>query len=1138
MTDAVDANRPAGAGLFTAATGEPGWPFVGRVREMQELRAALEDAAAGQGRLFLVTGEPGIGKSRLMEEFAKLLVGQGWRVLVGRCWEHGGAPAYWPWIQVIRAAGGQFEDCLPGSPDADDRPRTSEPGWAPAFVDPGSDRFGLFDGVARFLAEVAGKDPVLVVLDDLHAADEPSLLLLRFVAQTMTAERVLLLGAYREAEGRVHELAELFADLARLGRRIPLRGLSRPEVGAYMGRVAGRAPPEAAVARVHDVTAGNPFFVGEVVRVLPASGSLVDPGDSVADPMRWIPEEVRALIRRRVAGLPTEAVSNLRVAAVIGREFELRILRRISRLSVGRLADALSEAVRAGILAEDVSVPGRYAFSHDLVRETLYQDMAVARRLALHRTIGLVLADVFHEDPEPHLAVLAHHFMQSAALGDAALAVEYSIRAGDRAAGLLAYEDAAQHYRRALQLLPMLEHAGQERRCAVLLRLGDVQWRAGELKGAYPTFEEAAAVAGRLGAAEMLARAALGYVSGGAPFRLGLGGLLQTGEFGDQITGVRLLEQALAALPDRDSSLRAQALARLATELYPTDQPDRCAALSEQAVAMARRLGDPEALLVALHGRHWAMMAPDGVGGRLANAAELLDVGATVGDQEMTFLAHHVRLHCFLELCDVGGVDAELKAMAHVADRIRQPVYQWHAASLRVMRTLLDGRLDEAEGVARGLLDPASPSRSDHLTYLVECILMVAIRWAQGRLGEVQDAIRLYGERFPAIARWRDALVAAELTDQPAARSEVERHARRGFADLPRDGLWILHLCALAEACIVIGDHPRAAQLYQLLSPYADRNAISVSTVPFGPVALRLGMVAAMLGRWEEAERHFQLAMERCDRLGARAVTARVLYEQAKMRVARGGDAGLASAVELLGLADDICQELQLPGVRDRVATLAATVSSRRTAGAEPSVPGAVFRQEGEYWTLAYGGEFARLRDMKGLGYLACLLRHPGQEMHALELVRDAEGSPAQRVSGLGPNQVVGAELRMSRLDQADALFDPQAKEAYRHRLRDLEEDLEQARFWNDPERAARAEQEIDALTQELLRGTGLGGRDRTLTSPAERARVSVTKAIKRAVRVVAGHCPALGDHLAASIRTGRFCSYAPPGEAPPPWSL
>jgi hypothetical protein len=201
-------------------------------------------------------------------------------------------------------------------------------------------------------------------------------------------------------------------------------------------------------------------------------------------------------------------------------------------------------------------------------------------------------------------------------------------------------------------------------------------------------------------------------------------------------------------------------------------------------------------------------------------------------------------------------------------------------------------------------------------------------------------------------------------------------------------------------------------------------------------------------------------------------------------------------------------------------------------------VSGAVFRQEGEYWTLAYGDELARLRDMKGLGYLRCLLRRPGQEMHALELVREAGGSPAQPASGIRANRIVDADLRMSRLDQADALFDPQAKQAYRGRLRDLEEELEQARFWNDPERAARAEQEIDALTQELLRGTGLGGRERTLTSPAERARVSVTKAIKHAVRVIATQCPALGDHLVASIRTGRFCSYAPPGEAPPTWSL
>jgi DNA-binding SARP family transcriptional activator len=1119
-------------------TGEPDRPFVGRAWEMRELRAALAEAAAGQGRLLLVTGEPGIGKSRLMEEFARLVVDQGWRVLVGRCWEHGGAPAYWPWIQVIRAAGGEFEDYLPGSRNADDRSSTSEPEWAPAPVNPESDRFRLFDGVARFLAGVAGKDPVLVVLDDLHAADEPTLLLLRFVVQTMTAERILLLGAYREAEGRVHELAELFADLARVGHRIPLRGLSRPEVGAYMGQVAGRAPPEAAVARVHDVTAGNPFFVGEVTRVLPASGSLDDPGDSVADPLGRIPEEVRALIRRRVAGLSTEAVSNLRVGAVIGREFELHILRRISRLSLGRLAEALSEAVRAGILVEDVAVPGRYAFSHDLVRETLYQDMAIARRLALHRTIGLVLAQVFHEDLEPHLAVLAHHFVQSAALGDAAPAVEYSTRAGDHAAALLAYEDAARHYARALDLLSMLEDAGGARRCALLLRLGDAQWRAGDTEKARRSFEEVAAVSDRLDAPETLARAALGYVTAGAPVRLGLGGLILTGNLGEGMTGIRRLEQALAALPEGDSSLRTQVLARLATELYPTGQTDRQAALSEQAVAMAQRLGDSEALLVALHSRHWAAMAPDHINQRLTNAAEMLDVAAKVGDEEMAFLARHARLHDFLELCDVGRVDAELEAMALTADRIRQPFYQWHMTSMRAMRAMLDGRLEEAERLARSTLEITGLRPGEYVTYVFEHALMVAIRWQQGRLGELQQTVRAHGEQYPSIARWRNALAAVELADERTARDEIERHARSDFAELPRNGLWILHLCALAEACVLIRDQQRAARLYELLSPFAERNVVPLSTMPFGPVALRLGMLAAMLGRWQEAERHFEVAMERCGRLGARAVTARVLYERSRMLLAQGAGGDHATAAELLAQAEAICRELDLPGISKRIAALAASVAQPRRPEGAHAAAGAVFRREGDYWTLAYRGELARLRDTKGLGYLACLLRHPGREVHVLELVREVEGSPNKPAQGPRRADAVAAGLGVSRLEEADPLLDAQAKEAYRRRLRELEEDLEEARSWSDPERAARAEAEIDALTTELARAAGLGGRHRPLATPAERARVSVTKATRTAIRTVGRHCPALGDHLAASVRTGRFCSYAPPGETPPAWSL
>jgi tetratricopeptide (TPR) repeat protein len=1135
MADASDVSRPAGAGLVATGTSEPARPFVGRLRELGELSAGLVESAAGRGCLFMVTGEPGIGKSRLMEEFAGLLADQGWRVLTGRCWEHGGAPAYWPWIQVVRAAGSEFEECMPAPAGTGGRPGTSGPLPAPTSADPESDRFRLFDGVARFLTKVADDRRLLVVLDDLHAADEPSLLLLRFLAQTTAGERIVLLGAYREAEQRVHELVELFAELARVGHLIRLRGLSHAEVGSYISRVAARAAPEAVVAKVHDVTAGNPFFVGEVVRVLLADGSLADAGQPMVDPVLRIPEEVHALIRRRVAGLEREAIANLRVAAVIGREFELGVLQRVSRLSVRRLADALSEAVRAGILAEDTSVPGRYAFTHDLVRETLYQDMPAARRLVLHRTVGLVLQALFDDDLEPHLAELAHHFNRSAPLGDAAPAVEFSVRAGDRAAELLAYEDAARHYARALRLLPMLEHADGEQRCAALLRLGDVLWRAGDDKQARRSFEEAAAVASRLGAAEMLARAALGHVAGAGL----VGGAGVTGWDGET-THVHLLEQALAALPEGDSPLRAQVLARLAAALYQrADQADRPAALCEQAVGMARRLGDPQALLVALHARHWATLAPDLHSVRLANAAEMLDVAVTVGDEEAAFLARHARLHCLLERCDIAGVDAELEAMARLADRTRQPFHRWRTANARAMRALLEGRLEEAERLARGALEIGGLRQSEYVTYLFEHALLIAIRWMQGRLGELREAIRFHGEWYSSLARWRNALVAVELADERAARAEVERHALRDFADLPRDGLWLLHLCSLAEACVPLGDERRAARLYQLLSPYADRNAISMTTMPFGPVALRLGMMAAMLGRWEEAERHFQLAMERCTQLGAPAITARVLYEHARMLVARGEEADLPSAAKLLARAEGICRQLDLPGVGDRVAALAASIDpGRRPAVAEPSTPGAVFRREGDYWTLAYAGQTAHLRDMKGLHYLACLLRRPGREVHVLELVREAEGVPAEPARGLSSDAMLQTGLRRSRLDEADRLFDPQAKAAYRRRLRDLEEELEEARSWGDPERAARAQEEMDALTEELLREAGLGGRNRALPSPAERARVSVTKAIRKAVRTTASQCPALGDHLAASVRTGRYCCYAPPGEAPPTWSF
>ncbi|MBA3263236.1 MAG: AAA family ATPase [Thermoleophilaceae bacterium] len=414
----------------------PGRPFVGRVTELEELRAALDLTAARRGFLFLLSGEPGIGKTRLMHELAREAGERGWRVAAGRCWEEGGAPAYWPWIQAVRALGGDFERLA------------ARPGES---VDPQTVRFRLFNAVAEFLVDTAQARPLVVVLDDLHAADAASLVMLRFVSEAVADAPVLVVGSYREREARLHERPESFAELVRVATRVSLQGLSVDEVEAYFAGVTGGDAPRSPAARLHVLTGGNPFFLGEVVRLV-AHDTLLD-GGAALDPMGRVPEEVRTLLRRRIADLPQDAVEALRVAAVVGREFNFRVLERTCRVSVARLLDVLAEACDAGVITEDPAFPRRYAFVHELVRETLYDDLAAAQRLELHRMIGAVLEELYRNDLDPHLSEIAHHLALAAPVGDVSAAVGYLVRAGDRAASLLAYEEAGVHYERALGLL-------------------------------------------------------------------------------------------------------------------------------------------------------------------------------------------------------------------------------------------------------------------------------------------------------------------------------------------------------------------------------------------------------------------------------------------------------------------------------------------------------------------------------------------------------------------------------------------------------------------------------------------------------------------------------------------------------------
>jgi eukaryotic-like serine/threonine-protein kinase len=1082
----------------------PGRPFVGRTGELFELRAALDHTQDGLGLLVLLSGEPGIGKTRLMQESAREAGERGWRVAAGRCWEEGGAPAYWPWIQAMRSLGGDVE-------------RFAAAAGGPA--DPETVRFRLFDAAGQFLIEAARERPLMIVLDDLHAADAASLVLLRFVSEAIADAPILVVGSYREREVRMHERRESFAELTRIATRISLQGLSVEDVEDYLADATGSEASRSLATKVHALTGGNPFFLGEVVRLVAHNGL----GDEAADLDRMgrVPDEVRTLLRRRMADLPDETVGALRVAAVIGREFHLRVLERTSRLGVARLLDVLAEAGDAGVIFEDPAIPRRYAFVHELVRETLYEDLAPAERLELHRTIGTVLEELYRNDLDPHLSEIAHHLALAAPVGDASAAIDYLVRAGDRAAGVVAYEEAGVHYERALGLLGAAEEGSRERRCELLLRLGDARWRAGDTRAARASFEEAAELARRLGDGEMLARAALGYV-------IGLGGFLLFARFEVGATGVGLLEEALAALPPDDSPLRARVLARLAVEMHTSYEVERRIAASTEAIEMSRRLGDSEALVTALHARHWAFGAPEMVHERLENTEEMLAVAAELGDEELAFLAHNSRFHCFLELCDGPGVDAEIAAVTQLGERIQQPFYRWHGVCLQVIRAELDGRFGDAERLAQEALRIARLRHSEYAAYMYKHAQMLAIRWAQGRLDEYWPDVADHGERYLWVARWRDALAAVELGDRSAAAAEIARHAGRSFADIPRDLFWLIRLCSLAEACVVANDHAHARSLYELLLPYPDRNTVTYLQQPFGPVALRLGMLAAMLERWEDVERHFETALASCELLGARAIRLRVLLEYARALVARSGPGDAARSAALLDEARRLGEDLDLERMVQRVDALeAAEEPPRRPTGVE-----ARFAREGEFWTIAYAGKTMRLRDVKGLRYIAFLLAAPGADVHVLELVAAAEGSSPDG------HKPVGEDLHSARPADLGPVLDKRAREEYRRRLEDLRGDIEEARGFADGERAARLEMELDALMEELARATGLGGRDRPLSSSSERARVNVTKAIRTAIKLTEKESPQLAEHLTASIRTGRFCSYAPPGEAPPRWAL
>jgi class 3 adenylate cyclase/tetratricopeptide (TPR) repeat protein len=909
--------------------------FVGRDAERAELHAALDSALGGQGQLVLIAGEPGIGKSRLARELSDEVQADGGQILWGRAWEEDGAPSFWPWMQVIRAwmvtrsveelrSGFAGDAVLIGQvlPELSERlPGVSDP----PRLEPALARFRLFEAITNWLQRAAAVRPTVVVLDDVHRADTPSLLLLRFLVRELADTRLLVLGTYRHTEPPDQPFAKVLADLLRepTARRIRLEGLERAEVALFVELTTGKPAPPTILGRILERTSGNPFFLRELVQLLRDKGRL-HRADATIDPVEDVPLGVLDVIRGRVGELSDAAAGVLAAASVLGRDFDLTTLAPVCGTDGDRLVGLVEEALAAGLVFEVPDRLGRYRFSHILVRDAVYGQLRGSRRARLHQRVGEALESVYGSAAGAHLAELAHHFLHASPTTAVGTGVSYAIRAGEHALRVLAYEDAASLFQAALR-----QPVDTARRCELLLSLADAQMKAGATAAGRATFLEAAQAAETLGAPEPFARAALGF---GTSFELVLADRAIVQRF------IGLVEAALRRLDPADSPLRAMLLSRLAMALYfaaPDRQQEaleRRGRLSADALAMARRLGDDNVLAPVLYARCFATLGPDNLVERTALITELIRLAEALGAQELTLVARRWQLVSCLEVADVVGAERGLLEYMQQADELRQPAYLYWAAILRSNLALLHGEFDEAErlsfealairqrlgGIDAGEMDKGVAAQ------------IHAIRREQGRLAELEPIAAALVEQLPEVPGWRMSLAVmhASSGQLPAARMHFDILARDGFTHLPRDGTWLAMMAGLTEVCSALGDAARAEQLYDLLLPFRQRFVvISFGFACLGSVAQFLGQLATTTSRWEEARRHFDVALEMETRMGARPALARTAHQYGKMLLAQERSDDRRRAHELLAQAAETAGDLGMAWLRDEA--LAASRGGR-----------------------------------------------------------------------------------------------------------------------------------------------------------------------------------------------------------------
>jgi class 3 adenylate cyclase/tetratricopeptide (TPR) repeat protein len=908
-------------GRLLAATGSR---FVGRSRELASTLPGCIEALTGQRRrLVLLAGEPGAGKSALAAELARRLKTEsGALVLHGGCDEEL-RPPYQPFAQAlrhlvrhapttvlddyVRRHGGDLNVLVPELAERLGRLPS------PRSTAEASDRYLLFGAVTGLFETVLEQQPAVLVLDDLQWADRGTLLMLRHLLVGTELTNIVVVATFRDSDiDTATDLPDLLAELHRIEgvQRIDLPGLPADELSELVMDLLtkGNRDPGPVARAVALETEGNPFFAIELVRHLAESD-----GDML---LGQLPPSVREVVRRRVRRLGDEVTHVLSVAAVLGAEFSLAAVAELAAMPTDRALDLLERATAAAVLRE-VPDSSRFRFVHALVQHTLYDELSTARRRRLHRAA----AEAMERSSAPP-ALAAAHWAFAEDMGDPLRTLAACTAAADAALQQRAPDEAAHWYNEAFI---RTEDVDDEVRCELLLRLGDARRLAGDPEHRR-TLSEAAAMARRLGDAERMSRAAL------AKSRWFSSTVSSSGD----IDQVELIEASLAAIGPEPSPMRARLLATLASELVYTPRANERFATADEALQVARAVGDPMTLFDVLFRR-----AP--VARRRSRAeteTELAEMQALVADGQDPLrqaLADVITVHRRIESGDIDGCDPPLHRAVQIADELRLPVLRWLVTVLQGTVATVRGDLARAEKLvveARELSH--TTDQPDASTWFGVQLYM--IRYEQGRLEELAPLFEAAIARGPRLHNWHAALAMAqaELGRIDEARVVVSQLMALDYPSKRTEPHWLLGMCCLGSAVSKI-DQPQIAQTaYEALRPHAGEWP-SIMAMTLGSVDRILGELAQAIGANEAAERHFRAAITSNDLAPAPGLAARARIGLMDV-LRRRSDAG--ASAEFASLAAQVRDTIAGRDLRRAELLLAEVEAAAASTSAYPAVPG------------------------------------------------------------------------------------------------------------------------------------------------------------------------------------------------------